>query len=128
MKIKISPLIAFLIITALAIVGCGTSGNSATASAQYDSFAKCLSADGVKMYGAYWCPHCSSQKQMFGNSFKFINYIECSLPDRAGQTKACTDAKINAYPTWEFADGKRIEGELSFEQLSRNSNCKIEEK
>ena len=126
MKIKKLSLIAFLIIAIFIIMGCSTSGNSATLPAQYDSFANCLSANGVKMYGAYWCPHCANQKQMFGGSFKLINYIECSLPNRAGQTQACIDAKINAYPTWEFADGKRIEGELSLEQLSQNSNCKLE--
>ncbi|MBI2653057.1 hypothetical protein HYX00_06330 [Candidatus Woesearchaeota archaeon] len=126
MKIKKSSLTVLLIIAIFIIMGCSTSGNSVTAPSQYDSFAKCLSANGVKMYGAYWCPHCVNQKQMFGDSFKFVNYIECSLPNRAGQTQACIDAKINAYPTWEFADGNRIEGELSFEQVSQNSNCKLE--
>ena len=29
---------------------------------QYDGFAKCLSENGVKMYWAYWCPHCNDQK------------------------------------------------------------------
>lgn len=94
---------------------------------QYDDFAKCLSDKGVKMYGAYWCPHCMSQKRMFGNSWKHINYIECSLPNKSGQTLNCRQAGIRSYPTWEFQDGKRIEGTLSFDKLSQYSNCKVEE-
>ena len=38
-----------------------------------DSFAKCLSAKGVKMYGAWWCPHCKDQKESFGYSFQYVN-------------------------------------------------------
>ena len=90
---------------------------------QYDDFAKCLSDKGVKIYGAYWCSHCVSQKRMFGNSWKHIDYIECSLPNRTGQTLACKQAGITTYPTWEFQDGKRIEDKLSFEQLSQHSDC-----
>ena len=35
------------------------------AQSPYDSFAQCLTDDGVKMYGAWWCPHCQSQKKLF---------------------------------------------------------------
>ena len=30
---------------------------------KYDAFARCLSDRGVKMYGAWWCPHCKEQKE-----------------------------------------------------------------
>ncbi len=91
----------------------------------YDNFAKCLSEKGVKMYGAYWCPHCINQKEMFGSSWRYITYVECSLPNGAGQTKECSDAGIKGYPTWEFSDGKRESGEISFEKLSQYSGCKL---
>ena len=116
--------IGFIVFVLVILVAAGCNGNNAPS--KYDKFAKCLSDNGVKMYGAYWCPHCNNQKQLFGDSFNYINYIECSLPNRAGQTQVCIDAGIKAYPTWEFINGKRIEGELSFEQLSQNSNCKLE--
>ncbi|NEO22297.1 MAG: hypothetical protein F6K57_24065, partial [Moorea sp. SIO4A5] len=29
-----------------------------------------LNKIGAKMYGAYWCPYCTKQKQMFGEAFK----------------------------------------------------------
>src|SRR3989344_3569664 len=37
---------------------------------KYDPFAQCLTDNGAKMFGAYWCPHCSDQKKMFGSSWK----------------------------------------------------------
>src|SRR3989338_2497147 len=92
-------------------------GNTTKVQSKYNRFAKCLTDNGVKMYGAYWCQHCANQKQMFENSWQYINYIECSLPNKAGQTQLCNQADIKAYPTWEFQDGKRLERELTFAQL-----------
>ncbi len=91
----------------------------------YDSFAQCLSNSGVEMYGAYWCPHCAEQKLLFGKSAKYLPYVECSLPNQAGQTQECTNLGIQSYPTWEFAHGKRIEGNLQLQQLSDLSNCSL---
>src|SRR3989338_8027832 len=93
------------------------------ATGQYDDFAKCLTENDVKMYGAYWCPHCLNQKSMFGSSWKYVNNIECSLPNRGGQTDLCNKEGIKGYPTWEFADKTRFEGEASFEYLSEKSGC-----
>ncbi len=77
------------------------------------------------MYGAYWCQHCNSQKEMFGESWHHINYIECSLPNRAGQTQICADAGVKAYPTWEFNDGSRIEGGMTLLQLAQKTGCSL---
>lgn len=92
-------------------------------SKNYDEFTHCLTDSNVKMFGAFWCPHCANQKSLFGNSFKNVNYIECSLPDKSGQTQICIDENIMTYPTWEFADGSRVEGVQSLEQLSLKSGC-----
>jgi len=56
---------------------------------------------------------------------KYINYVECSLPNKAGQTQFCNQAKIKGYPTWEFNDQSRVEGEMTIEQLSQRSGCTI---
>jgi glutaredoxin len=90
------------------------------------NFAKCLTDNGVKMYGAFWCPHCARQKEMFGSTFEHVNYVECSLPDKSGQTEVCKEAVIKTYPTWEFGDGSRVEGVQTLEDLSRTSGCKME--
>lgn len=119
-KYFIGSLIAGFLLVLVIGAGCGEKVN-------YDDFAKCLTDSGVKMYGAYWCSHCQNQKKMFGNSWEYINYVECSLPNRVGQTEECRETGIKGYPTWEFQDGKRIEGKLSFEQLSQYSNCETGE-
>lgn len=92
---------------------------------QYDSLATCLTEKDVKMYGAYWCAHCANQKKMFGDSFSKVTYIECSLPGGQTQTEVCKDAGINGYPTWEFGDGSRLEGEVPLETLAVKSGCTL---
>lgn len=87
----------------------------------YYTFAQCLTNEKVTMYGAWWCPHCAAQKQLFGSSFKNINYVECSEPDGQTQTPACKAAGITSYPTWQFADGTRVEGDQTFDQLAQKS-------
>lgn len=104
----------------LVLTGCSKSPG------KYDAFASCLTESGAKMYGAYWCPHCKTQKSTFGNSWEAVDYIECSLPNRMGQTAVCTKAGITSYPTWEFADGSRKSGAFSLEDLSFFSGCKLE--
>src|SRR3989338_2232504 len=80
----------------------------------YNDFANCLTEKDVKFYGAFWCSHCAKQKQLFGDAMPQINYIECSLPNRS-QTQICITNNITGYPTWEFADGTRLNGEQTLE-------------
>ena len=117
MKISLLLSIALLAVV-LIISGC-------SASAKYDGFAQCLSESGAKMFGAYWCPHCQQQKADFGKSWEYVDYIECSLPRRAGQTAVCTQAGIESYPTWEFADGSRRNGKLSLNELALATGCSL---
>jgi len=56
-----------------------------------------------------------------------VTYIECSLPNAAGQTAECSAAGIQGYPTWEFGDGSRISGTLTLERLSDITNCPVSE-
>jgi thiol-disulfide isomerase/thioredoxin len=90
---------------------------------KYDDFASCISEKGAVFYGAFWCPHCQSQKAAFGRSERFLKYVECSTPDSQGQTKICADKGIKSYPTWEFADGSREYGEISMDILARKTGC-----
>lgn len=92
---------------------------------KYDSFAQCLGNNGAKFYGAFWCPHCQEQKAKFGSSAKLLPYVECSTPDGQGQLPLCTDAGIQGYPTWEFADGSRKSGTLSLEELGQLTSCAL---
>ena len=92
---------------------------------KYDAFAKCLTDKGVKLYGAFWCPHCITQKELFGGSVKYLNYIECSTPDGKSQTEICSKEGIENYPTWQYADGKRESAVKSLAELSKISGCAL---
>lgn len=94
-------------------------------SQKLDSFASCLKDKGAIFYGAFWCPHCQSQKKLFGSSEKNLPYIECSTPNGKEQTQECKDKNITGYPTWEFSGGEKVSGELKLEELSKKTNCQL---
>lgn len=76
---------------------------------------------GAKMYGAYWCPHCHQQKQLFGQeAIRFINYIECDPKGNNAQPELCRAANIQGYPTWEI-NGEFYPGTQSLEELAELS-------
>ena len=77
------------------------------------------------MYGAFWCPHCADQKELFGSSFEYVDYVECGIKGSRGIAQACTDANIKHFPTWIFADGTRVEGEHQLEFLGQETGCPL---
>lgn len=89
----------------------------------YTAFVTCLKEKGAVFYGAFWCPHCQSQKKLFGDSAKNLPYVECSSPDQRSQTAVCKEKKIESYPTWMFADGSILKAEVSLAQLSEKTSC-----
>jgi hypothetical protein len=95
---------------------------------RYDAFARCLTQKGVKMYGAYWCPHCSEQKELFDKSFQYAPYIECGVPGTTAKVSdVCTDAQIKHFPTWQFPPvGERLEGVVPLQDLSFRTGCPLQ--
>src|SRR3989344_317950 len=93
-----------LVAVGLVTVKILTPTGKTTLNPEQESFSACLADSGAKFYGASWCPHCNTQKDMLGESVSKV-YIECSLPDRSGQTPICNSEGIRSYPTWRFADG-----------------------
>jgi hypothetical protein len=91
----------------------------------HDELAQCLREKGTFFYGAFWCPACAEQKSVFGNSERLLPYIECSTPNRQGQTQICIDEEITSYPTWEFPDETRQTGVLQPSQLAKLSGCEL---
>jgi len=85
----------------------------------YDKFTICLTEKGVKMYGTEWCSHCKNQKKIFGDSFKYIDYVDCDK-----NRDECLKAEIGGYPTW-IIDGIQYPGEQSFEKMSELSRCDL---
>ena len=90
----------------------------------YDEFAQCLAENNATMYGTFWCSHCNDQKSMFGKSWKYVNYVECSTPEYT-PTQVCEDAGIRGYPTWELGNGTRYPGAMPLEQLSSLAGCPL---
>jgi hypothetical protein len=90
-----------------------------------DAFAQCLGAKGAKMYGAYWCPHCADQKEMFGSSFQYAPYVECGIKGSHAEAQVCVDAGVKHFPTWVFGDGVRVEGAHPLEFLGEATGCPL---
>lgn len=101
-------------------------GPSITSESVPDQIALATYLQGIKakMYGAYWCPHCHAQQELFGKqAFTAITYIECDPRGKDAQPDLCKAAKIQAYPTWEIR-GKYYTGRLSLEKLAILSGYK----
>ena len=94
---------------------------------RHDEFARCLTDRGVKMYGAWWCPHCQEQKEKFDASFEYVPYVECGIKgDLHGRSQACRDANIEHYPTWQFPPtGERVERIFTLQELSDRTGCML---
>ena len=95
-----------------------SSGNSASSPLR---LAQHLKAIGVRFYGAWTCPACKRQLNLFGLSdIDAVPYIECNKPEKyPDQAKLCRKADLRVYPTWELSDGSRLEGVQSLETLRR---------
>ena len=117
----IGLLIVGVIVTVLLRSG---EGGVSVEPGKYDTFATCLAEKGAVFYGAFWCPHCQAQKKLFGSSEKLLPYVECSLPN-SKPTQQCIEKKIDSYPTWEFADGSRLTGEIPLEVLAEKTSCAL---
>jgi len=122
-NLKIFILIIGLLILGIIVAVLLQSNNTSPEPGKYDTFATCLKDKGAVFYGAFWCTHCQAQKKLFGSSQKLLPYVECSSADGTSQLPICKDKKIESYPTWEFADGSSLNGELSLQQLADKTSC-----
>lgn len=121
MKKKTIALIAFAAIVVASVYTLSASDEEKKPKTGLDRFAQCLTENGATMYGLESCPHCQEQKKMFGSSFKFIDYIECS---EMGST--CSQKGITSVPVW-IVDGKRLKGVQSLDDLAEETGCKLPE-
>ena len=89
------------------------------------ALAKYLDSSGASMYGAYWCPHCSRQKELFGKeAWKYISYTECAPKGYKSQYASCLAKEVEGYPTWKFANGKEQSGEMELVDIAKLSGYK----
>jgi hypothetical protein len=110
-------------------VSAPTGDNSPVAtdtSSEVAKFAQCLKDSGAVFYGAFWCPHCNEQKELFGEAIvPLLPYVECSTPDSKSQYPICIEKGVKSYPTWIFADGSVLTGVQQFISLSEKTGCPV---
>ncbi len=83
------------------------------------ALAKHLTEVDAKMYGAYWCPHCHDQKQLFGKqAVAKMPYIECAPDGQNSQTALCQSIpELKGFPTWDVK-GEFLSGTQTLETLA----------
>ncbi len=106
-------ILLFTVYCLLFIAGCG---------GPYKQFAKCLTDAGLVFYGTDWCGHCSNQKEMFGDDFEYITFVNCDF-----HSEECSEAGVIGYPTWHM-NGELLDmGVQTFEELGEAAGCPVPE-
>jgi thiol-disulfide isomerase/thioredoxin len=122
-------LITAMVVSSFLLVGCGQKSTEDTATKpnvevqksanpQTAALASCLTEKKFTMYGTEWCPHCKSQKDLFGADFSKVPYVDCDK-----EAAKCTEAKITGYPTWKGTDGKAYPGTQQLDMLAQYAGC-----
>lgn len=89
--------------------------------AEQRSLSAHLAAQGAIFYGAWWCPACFQQKNLFGKEAgNSLPYVECDKSDEGRQR--CQAAEVRAFPTWDLKGKPRLEGVQSIDELKAWSN------
>jgi hypothetical protein len=84
--------------------------------AEQTALSEHLRQRGALFYGAWWCPACFMQKNLFGKQAgNRLPYVECDKSD-AGRAR-CEAASIRAFPTWDLPGKPRLEGVQSLDTL-----------
>lgn len=133
-------LVAFLLVWSIFLIGCnkqkaptldGTTPPPANVApggqAQADipgtsELAQCLTTNGLKMYGTEWCSHCKDQKNLFGQAFAKVSYVDCDQ-----ERQACLDAGVRGFPTWIDSQWNPYPGTQTLARLAEIGGCKWEE-
>ena len=118
---KSMKIIAVIVILVLAIIF--FTRNREVEAGRYDDFAKCITDAGAVFYGSFQCIHCTTQKEMFGSSMHYVNYVECG-PLRGPQTLICQQAGVNSYPMWDI-NGARYSGVQQLARLAELTKCQL---
>jgi len=98
--------------------------NGQVVHAGLDDFAMCLTSNGAKLYGAFWCSHCKEQKDLFSSSLQYLDYVECDANGENAQLEECARMGIEGYPTW-IINNQKYPGTKSLEELARLTGCKL---
>jgi hypothetical protein len=78
---------------------------------------QCLTDKGVTMYGVDTCQNCQDQKQILGDDFAKVTYVNCDF-DKA----SCDKKGITFYPIWSMGN-KVLLGTQTKKALSEFAGC-----
>lgn len=79
--------------------------------------ALCIANNSV-VYTQLGCYACESQEKLFGNSYQYLNEIDCFY-----KRDKCVEAEITATPTW-IINGEKYLGVQTIEKLKNITGCK----
>jgi parvulin-like peptidyl-prolyl isomerase len=94
-----------------------TGATAAEIPQSYESVAECLASKGVRMFGSDTSSISNEQKNLFGDDFSGIDYVDCSE-----NKDLCKENKVISYPTW-IISGKKYPGKYSLERLAELAEC-----
>ena len=84
-----------------------------------DEFANCLTENNAVFYGTEWCGYCNEQKRIFGDSMRYVNFVDCDI-----QRTICDAQGIRGYPTWKI-NGEELLGVQSLQTLATKTGCEL---
>lgn len=102
-------IVTLLILSLIFVNGCSNSQVDAET-------AKCI-ASKSKVYISSGCSACNAQKEIFGNSFSYLNVIDCKI-----NPQECIEKGVTEVPTWFFGD-KKVSGVQTEERLKEYTEC-----
>ncbi len=107
-------IVSTLALSALVLTGCAQEPTQ-----NLDAFAKCLTEKGAMIYTSPTCSHCQNQKKLFGDSWQYINNVDCMA-----NPQVCSVAGIQGVPNW-MINGESLLGQQSLEVLAEKTGCEI---
>mmetsp|Transcript_3158 Transcript_3158/g.6801 ORF Transcript_3158/g.6801 Transcript_3158/m.6801 type:complete len:190 (-) Transcript_3158:246-815(-) len=95
-----------------------------SSTAQAMELARHLSRRGAVFYGAYWCPHCRNQRELFGKeAIALLRTVECDPRGYGSDRRKCEAAGVSGYPTWQIGRTS-VSGERTLADLAQLSGFK----
>lgn len=121
-KLQLVSFVLLFVAAAVFLTAAGCARQTSPPASGVDAIALAhhLTDIGARVYGTFWCSACKAQEDVFGESWRYVPYVECSTAE-GEQTEVCKAEKIEGYPTWVFSDGAHHAGVLSLEQLAEES-------
>ena len=83
-----------------------------------ERLAKHLSDNSMVLYGSGLSAETKAQKDLFGDAFAGIDYVDCDVTANSSNPDECLGQNITVYPTWVY-NGEKFEGEQTLSELAK---------